>query len=37
MLGFIEKKRLIPHIDSLFVLADIHAAQIGLKIGDGDG
>jgi NADPH:quinone reductase-like Zn-dependent oxidoreductase len=46
MLAFIEEKRLIPHIDAVFALGDIHAAldrlesgrqfgKIGLAISDG--
>jgi NADPH:quinone reductase-like Zn-dependent oxidoreductase len=46
MTGFIEQKRLIPHIDAVFALADIHSAldrlesgrqfgKIGLAISDG--
>jgi NADPH:quinone reductase-like Zn-dependent oxidoreductase len=46
MIGFIEEKRLVPHIDAVFALADIHSAldrlesgrqfgKIGLAISDG--
>ncbi len=45
MIGFVEEKRLIPHVDAVFPLAEIHAAldrlesgrqfgKIGLVIGD---
>ena len=46
LLGFIEEKRLTPHVDAVFALANIHAAldrlesgrqfgKIGLAIGEG--